>query len=525
MNRAAIYCRVSTDGQERDGTSLETQLNACLAYCQEKSYEVTHRYRETYSGLTLERPELEKLREMVRGQQIDIVVVHSLDRLSRDPVHGVIIAQELDKYVVTLEAVTETVENTDLGRLITYVKGFSAKLEAQKIAERTKRGKAHLVSRGILPIGTGAGLYGYSWDKKAKKRVRLEFEARVVEKIFTMMADGQSRFKVAQTLNIQGIPTKSDGGKWHPLTIQRMITNPAYMGITYFYRTLGSHKTELVPQPQDKWVTLPDVTPAIISKELFERVQKQLERTKEARTGRPTHQYMLRGHAYCGVCGRPLVGSCLNKRWLYYRCRATTPTSVSPKSCNARCIKAGLLESLVWDKVKAVLSDPEIVTVELNRIAELLHKQAGDNNVDKEIVRLRRQVKEYDGQEKRLISALRTGELNQDFVLDEMGHLKKDRVDNGKRLDELQQLREKLTKLENAEIQLPGLQSIVDRIDQCTYEEKRLALDALDIKVKATRDRVEISGIIPVDVTSTQSLTEGQNPIHHCTNMGMTTWV
>jgi hypothetical protein len=156
--------------------------------------------------------------------------------------------------------------------------------------------------------------------------VPIEYEVKVVEKIFTMLANGQSRFKIAETLNVQGIPTKSSG-KWHPLTIQRMATNTSYVGKTYFFRTTGSHKTALIQQAKDKWVVLPEVTPAIIGKELFDQVQKRLEQTSEARTGHPTHQYLLRGHAYCGICGSPLVGSWLNKRWLYYRCRATTPTT------------------------------------------------------------------------------------------------------------------------------------------------------------------------------------------------------
>ena len=441
--------------------------------------------------------------------------------MSRDPVHGVIIVQELDKYDVTLEAVTETLENTDLGRLITYVKGFSAKLEAQKIAERTKRGKDHLVSRGIMPIGTGKGLYGYSWDIKTKKRVPIEFEVRVIEKIFTMLADGHSRFKVAQTLNIQGIPTKGNNN-WHPITIQRIATNPAYIGITYFYRNIGSRKTVLVAQTPDKWKTLPNVTPAIITNELFERVQKCLQQTKEARTGHPNHQYLLRGHAHCGVCGSPLVGSCMNKKWLYYRCGATTTTATGPRSCNARCIKAGLIESPVWDKVKAILSNPDIVITEINRAAEALRKQMGDNNLDREITRLRRQVKDYDGQEKRLINALRTDEFTHDFVLDEMNHLKQDRESNNKTLNDLQSVKEQLTKLEKAEIHIADLHSVINRIEKCTYEEKRLALDTLDIKVKATPEKIEITGVIPVDITSTQSSGNGENPIHHCTNMGIT---
>jgi len=63
--KAAIYCRVSTDNQEREGTSLQTQLENCLTFCQGKGYDVAYRFSEAYSGLSLERPELYKERELV----------------------------------------------------------------------------------------------------------------------------------------------------------------------------------------------------------------------------------------------------------------------------------------------------------------------------------------------------------------------------------------------------------------------------------------------------------------------------
>src|SRR4030065_736392 len=94
MKNAVIYCRVSTEGQEQDGTSLKTQLEACRKYCNNKGYEIVCQYNEAWSGLSLERPRLAELREVVRSQRIDSVVVYSLDRFSRDPVHGVILMQE-----------------------------------------------------------------------------------------------------------------------------------------------------------------------------------------------------------------------------------------------------------------------------------------------------------------------------------------------------------------------------------------------------------------------------------------------
>jgi len=120
--KAAIYCRVSTDNQEREGTSLHTQLENCLKYCESKGYEVSHRFSEAYSGLSLERPELDNLRELVRDEIVDVIVCYSLDRLSRDPGHGVIITQELEKHSVKLETVTEDVDSSELGKLISYIR-------------------------------------------------------------------------------------------------------------------------------------------------------------------------------------------------------------------------------------------------------------------------------------------------------------------------------------------------------------------------------------------------------------------
>jgi len=132
MKNAGIYCRVSTDSQEREGTSLQTQLEACLKYCENKNFEVAYRYSETFSGLSLERPELDKLRELVRAEAIDIIVCYSLDRLSRDPGHGVIITQELEKHNIKLETVTEDVDNSELGKLIKLYPGLCLKSRSSK---------------------------------------------------------------------------------------------------------------------------------------------------------------------------------------------------------------------------------------------------------------------------------------------------------------------------------------------------------------------------------------------------------
>ena len=75
--KTAIYCRVSTEGQEQEGTSLQTQLEACQKYCQLKGYEVAYQLSEAWSGLSLERTKLAELREMICSESIDCVVVYA----------------------------------------------------------------------------------------------------------------------------------------------------------------------------------------------------------------------------------------------------------------------------------------------------------------------------------------------------------------------------------------------------------------------------------------------------------------
>ena len=84
-------------------------------------------------------------------RHIDVVVCYCLDRLSRDPGHGVIITQELEKHGVKLEAVTEDVDNSELGKLISYIRGYASKVEAEKIRERTMRGKKAKAKQGQIP--------------------------------------------------------------------------------------------------------------------------------------------------------------------------------------------------------------------------------------------------------------------------------------------------------------------------------------------------------------------------------------
>lgn len=379
-------------------------------------------------------------------------------------------------------------------------KATQAQAYVQTMKANTSRAKRRLLRDGKLPQGTGLGLYGYSWDRTAKKRTIKTNEADVAKETFMMVAIGQSPVSIARKLDERGIPTKgSKNGErkhWHSLTIRRMIRNPAYMGKTYFGVTSRLSKSKTVTHPRDKWILLEDVTPAIVSEELFNQANAQLDKPK-IRTGRSKHDYLLRGHAFCAICGRPLVGHCLNRKYRYYQCSNARPYENSDKKCHALYIRADDLEETVWSKTRDVLSNPDII---LGKLAETIDK-ASLNSLDTEIRELENTLRNYERRRSNLLEAMELGEFAQDEILDRLNNIKRLRRENEIQLNDLVKTRDHLTSLSNAQVKLSELYNrVLENLLHSTPEVRKLAFDALDIRVYANHDTTEIRGVIPLEL-------------------------
>ncbi len=151
--RALVYSRVSTDAQERDGTSLDTQERACVEYAQAKGWAVVECIKDTASGSNLDRPGIERVRQLLSQGLVDVVLAYAVDRLSRNQIHIAVLLDDIERADATLEFVTEDFENTPVGRLILNVRAFAGEVEREKIAERTMRGKLERARAGKIPQG------------------------------------------------------------------------------------------------------------------------------------------------------------------------------------------------------------------------------------------------------------------------------------------------------------------------------------------------------------------------------------
>jgi len=510
---AAVYTRVSTDNQESEGTSLQTQLEACLKYCQDKGYEVAYRFSEAYSGLTIDRPKLNELRELVRNDAIDVLVVYCLDRLSRDPTHGVILTQELEKHHVTLEAVIEDVDNSELGKLISYIRGFASKLEAEKIRERTIRGKKAKAAMGRIPSGGFARTYGYNYIKVAHEnggqRVINESEAKWVWQIYHWLVnDGMSTTAITYRLITLGVPTKF-GRQWCKQAVRLILTNPAYVGKTYAFTTANGKQFN---KPQTEWIEIPNVTPPIIEPSLFEAARKQLQLNRQKASRNLKYEYLLRGHMFCKRCGRPFRGwasggriGAEHKLVTRYRCAGKSKLEAPFDRCTNKSWRADKLEALVWQQIERVLGNPELIITEIEK-----QRQGADQLgvLGAELQQVKHQLKMLDHDQEQLLQWALKG-FPEETVVTENKRINEKRITLQAQKVELEA---QIKVSQEASISLPKLERFIklmqEKLNTLDFETKRMALEMLGIKVWLDGDSVEITGTLPVAedaIVTTQS--------------------
>lgn len=374
--RCIVYSRVSTDAQEREGTSLDSQEEQSVACARERGWLVVACVRDAASGFSLERPGLERVRSAVRDGQVDVVLAYALDRLSRKPTHIAILAEECADAGVRLEFVTESFEESATGQFLRSAKAFAAELEREKIAERTMRGKAQRARAGKLPQATGRSIYGYDDDSaRGTRRINSE-QAAVVRRIFAGFCAGGSCHGIAVELRAEGVPTLS-GSVWHPLTVRRVLENETYTGRTVYRRTrvtqvrdprTGKKRRRVELREASDWIEVPEATPAIVEPSLFARAQELLRDPLRRLWGVPTQRYPLRGHVRCLACATPMVGQALMQgQYRYYRCRRSFAGHLEGV-CGSRYVRADLLEATVRRELARVIAEPARLLDEARRL-------------------------------------------------------------------------------------------------------------------------------------------------------------
>src|SRR5829696_8911052 len=263
--RAIIYSRVSTDAQERDGTSFDTQEQASLDFARAQGWVVIESVRDAASGFSLDRDGIERLRVLLRAGAADVVIAYAVDRLSRNQNQIGVIFDEIQQAGARLDFVTERFEDTAVGRFILAARAFVGEVEREKMGERTTRGKLERARSGRIPQAYGQGCYGYTYNPASGQREIEPYQAEVVRRIFRRFAETRSFSAVSNELNDEGIPAHR-GPRWYANTIRNMLKNESYAGRMFFNRTRwtarrsgidGKRRRAPVARPADEWIEIP----------------------------------------------------------------------------------------------------------------------------------------------------------------------------------------------------------------------------------------------------------------------------
>jgi site-specific DNA recombinase len=243
MKTAAIYARVSSDRQKEEQT-IASQTSALRAYAAEHQYVVPDGgvfEDEGWSGATLVRPGLERVRDLAVQGHVEAVLVYSPDRLSRRYAYQVLLLEEFARHGVDVVFLHAPRADTPEDVLLLQFQGMIAEYEKAQISERTRRGKRHRAQAGVVNALTGAP-YGYRYVRKADgapaRYEVVEAEAGVVREIFRRyVEEWDSLGALARWLTTTGLPTRTGQPRWNKSTVWGMLRNPAYQGTACFQKT------------------------------------------------------------------------------------------------------------------------------------------------------------------------------------------------------------------------------------------------------------------------------------------------
>lgn len=294
--KTAIYIRVSTEDQAKDGFSIHAQHEKLTKYADANEWIIGDYYVDDgISGKNLiDRPEVTRMLEDVKNGKINNVLIYKLDRLTRSMKDLIYLIEFFESNNCTFNSQTEKIDTSNaVGRMFVKIIGIFAEFERENLAERVAFGYEQKTREGNYTNTNG--VYGYDYIVGEKRLEINEAEAELVKKIFELYIDGESYHRIAKKFNITNVPTKR-GGHWSASTIKSIIGNPLYIGkVRYGVSKKNKYKSFEVKGKNIK---------PIISKEKWNEAKRTvLTRKKYCVRRYPSYNAYYFHTIKCGLCG------------------------------------------------------------------------------------------------------------------------------------------------------------------------------------------------------------------------------
>ena len=362
QNTAVIYARYSSHNQREE--SIDAQVRACEEYAAKHGLQVVQVYQDSAkSGTNADREQFQRMIEDSGKGLFRVLLIHKLDRFSRDKYDAVTYKRKLAFNRVSLISVSENLDGSPESKILESLLEGMAQYYSENLSREVMKGMKESAYKGTHLGGTPP--LGYGVDPDTRRYVVNEAEAAIVHKIFEMYADGAGYKQILSSLNGMGYQTKQ-GRPFGSNSLYSILRNEKYTGRFIFNKRREkdvSGRRNPCMNPESEWIVLEGGIPAIIDQELFDKVQLKLERN--AGTGgrfKAKEYYLLSGLVFCGECGASMFGNtrpCGRKKTRYssYRCSNRR----EHRGCDNKELRREYLENYVLDALyKALFSEASI---------------------------------------------------------------------------------------------------------------------------------------------------------------------
>ena len=381
---AAVYARYSSDQQRAE--SIAAQLRYAREFCRRRGYTIVREYKDrAKTGTNDNREAFQQMLSDAQKGIFDVAIIHKCDRFGRDEYDYYTNKQRLERCGIRVEYTGQTFDpTTPEGKLMENQLVGLAAYYSRNLANEVKKGQRENAFEGKCTNGSVA--YGYKTDGQ-KYIVIDEEKAPAVRHVFQSYADGQSYGVIKHWLQEHGYKT-TRGADFTSASLHDMLVNPRYIGTCILGRNTpypdgrrNSHR-----ELHEGCTVVKDAHPAIIDKELFQKVSERMKRNRHrTAAGTAKNLYLLSGMVYCEECGSSYVGSVTHKGHSsytkrYYRCsRRQRYTSAA---CSNMTIPADELEKVVTARMFETLQSDSFMQILINKVSAaydaLLDTSPGD---------------------------------------------------------------------------------------------------------------------------------------------------
>lgn len=389
-----LYARKSTEDEERQVMSIEAQLVELAEYTKRENLEVIEKFVESKSA---KKPGREIFNEMVTKineskEPLGLLAWHP-DRLARNSIDGGQVIYMIDTgKLVSLRFPTFWFEPTPQGLFMLQVAFGQSKYYSDNLSQNVKRGIRQKLRRGEW---TGLAPLGYVNNPKTRNIEPDPLKARVVKKAFEEFAQGKHTLEsLGDRLSFWGVVSKN-GTKLCKATLQRMLTNPVYLGI--IVHNGESYEGKFEP---------------IVSRATFEAVQKVLKDRAKPRKSKKRHDFPFVGLLRCGECGAAITAQYAHGNggvYRYYRCTKRLG------SCSQRYLREDLLVTQLKERLQKAALCEDWVEKMLAQVEIWEKEQAQSSQTFAQ--GLETKIKETEVRLDRLVNAFLDGVIDKEVYL------------------------------------------------------------------------------------------------------------